>query len=240
LKKISFLIIILIGLIILSSCTGLGYKGFPKRFSSWHSENDSLEFDFQGYCDNYGLGFLMVNEEKIKVAVYLDIVSQVLVVFRYEDILIQQHFIVFQIRTYRSGFQVESNRIKLTTEVNNTDDVSFDDAEFDIVRYDLDDSQIDAKYYAGTSWENVEYGIKLISDYKSDFTHIITGVIKYQSNDLMIEFHFLENQEFVIYAEDLVIMAGTYETSDLTIKLNFVSNELYTGLPFLIMHAFQG
>jgi hypothetical protein len=237
-KKILALFLVLFLSMVLTSCVGLGYGDLPKRYTSWSSDDEKLKFQFQGYHDNYGMGRIIINQEEVEVALILDQVSQVLSIFRYEDFLEEDMYMDFEIATYRSGLNVEKDRIKLTIRENNSNDKSYD-TSFDIYRVDLDESDIDAKYYAGTSWENSLYGFQLNCSKKSDFTKVMDGFVKYQTIDLEIEFHFKDNQQFEVYSSDMFVLSGTYETDDFEMILYFTQNELYTGLSSLILTVIE-
>lgn len=240
-RKIVVLLLAVFGCCVFSSCIGLGFGDLPKPFTAWSSGDGILSFETQGCQYDLGMGTLSVNGEDIEVAVLMDVVTQHLDVYRQEDIRGDYSYVTFlrfHILTYKSGFlKVEQDRIKLTTDTNDTGDPFFDAAEFDLLRTDLDPDRIDAGQYAGTSWDNGEYGMTLSSNLESDFTRVISGRIQTERVDLEIQFRFLENHRFEVTAADEVVLAGSYATEGLSLRLNVEYDGVYGNLSALVLEG---
>ncbi|HOA79275.1 MAG TPA: hypothetical protein PKO39_07510 [Bacilli bacterium] len=224
-KRTLFAIIIILFSFFLASCVGIGYEKICKENTAWSSPDKRLEFQMQGFQSSHGTGHININGETTEIAVILSPVHQKLVILvRGEEEITE--LMVFKISAYKQGWKTEEDRIKLTIITNNSADESYNDS-FDLYRHDLEEEEIDAKYYSTVDWENPEYGIKLSYNEFSDFTKILDGKIEFGEHDLEIEFRFLENRQFEVHAGDDLVLAGTYQTDGLEMILNMTANEIY-------------
>lgn len=226
----------MIGVLLLSTltaCTGLGYGDITKKNTLWKSEDGRLSFEIQGIKDYEGIGTIVTNDEVINVRVSVNVVAQALYIYRQADIyqdIVTSMFMTFDISLKGGLLDTKSDVMVLTIVENNSTDRYYDDTTIEVVRTDLENKALNAKYYVGTSWMNSNYGFSLTSDLKSDFTGILSGIIEYEARDLKIDFHFLNNDKFNVFNNDILILSGSYETSDLTMTLHFIKNDVYDNL----------
>lgn len=73
---------------------------------------------------------------------------------------------------------------------------------------------------------------------KGFFVPNITGNIDYQGLDLVVLFKFVDNNRYVIYSGDEIIVSGTYETIDLALILNLEHNDIYSGITTITLSAY--
>lgn len=190
-RKLIFLPLIIVLIISITRCIGLGYSKIPLLNVKCSTENERFYFYIQGFTGREGSGNIQINDRIIPVKVLIVIVGRAsLLVYTYnEELNGLEELIHFYIELYSPRNSSDHTKILLSLHKNFSNDNSYDE-QFDIFRTNLTEEEQDTKYYVNVKWENANYGIRTLKDEITTINHINYGKITNINTELGIEFHF--------------------------------------------------
>lgn len=122
-------------------------------------------------------------------------------------------------------FKYREDKLKVKFVLNRTGDPYWDNWEGVLNRTPLEESELNAKYFYETTFENIDlsliFGFKTYEE--SAFTYKLFGYY----GDTSIEFSFGDNYEFSITSSDLLTANGTYSSRYDGMDLTFSQNDIF-------------
>lgn len=122
-------------------------------------------------------------------------------------------------------FKYREDKLKVKFVLNRTGDPYWDNWEGVLNRTPLEESELNAKYFYETTFENIDlsliFGFKTYEE--SAFTYKLFGYY----GDISIEFSFGDNYEFSITSSDLLTANGTYSSRYDGMDLTFSQNDIF-------------
>jgi hypothetical protein len=122
-------------------------------------------------------------------------------------------------------FRYREDKLKVKFVLNRTSDPYWDNWEGILNGTPLEESELNAKYFCGTTFENIDlsliFGFKTYEE--SAFTYKLFGYY----GETSIEFSFGDNYEFSITSSDLLTANGTYTSRYDGMDLTFSQNDIF-------------
>ena len=224
LKKHILSLILGVFVLPVSSCGPSFFDGFFSENMKWESEGKDFIMLAQGihYLSNYGKIKINGSYENVIFSMYYDSMF----VYRNGDEGTQRSMSVILKRISSNGFlDFTDDSFTGSVTENNTGDTYWDDWEGTFTGSSFTESELDAKYYLGTTFENDNLDIMFGFNGSNDeaFEYKLSG----SYGDDQIEFVFGDNKDFTITDSSNNTASGTYTSRYDGMDLTFTSNNIF-------------